>query len=325
MANETVQGIVSGIVNKSTGTPPVTNDVNTDKTGATSKDTVTAVDPNAGKEKYVVDGKEHYLTPEQAKAYVQKGLAFEPKVSELDRLQKETSQFLQTLREDPAKILLNPKFGDSPEGVLKKILASTKVSDPIKDALGQWYYENIITQERMTPEQREAAEWKRKATEYDSYREQQEAQRVQQENNARIQSALGVLKSQIGEALKEGGLDVNSKVAPQMASRIAKVILLANKLGKPLTPKQAYETARKELREYKTAFYDSLDEDKLVEELGKENAEKVRKHFLKKLQEKDSKSVKASSTGPTAKREERKTMNSDEFREYLEDLKRKGK
>jgi truncated hemoglobin YjbI len=111
-----------------------------------------------------------------------------------------------------------------------------------------------------------------------------------------------------------------------MASRIAKVILLANRLGKPLTPKQAYDTARQELRAYKTAFYDSLDEDKLVEELGKENAEKVRKHFLNKLKEKDAK-VKNSTTGTssTPKREERKTMNSDEFRAYLDDLKSKGK
>ena len=314
----TVQNVVSGIVNKANGAAPAA------PITKAPEGTAPVVDPNAGKDKYVVDGKEHYLTPEQAKAYVQKGLAFEPKVSELDRLQKETSQFLQTLKNDPAKILLNPQFGDSPDVVLKKILASTKVSDGVKDALGQWYYENIITQERMTPEQREAAEYKRKATEFDTYKEQQEAQRVQQENNARIQQAMGILKSQISEAMKEGGLDINSKVAPQMASRIAKVILLANKLGKSLTPKEAYAAARNELKAYKTAFYDSLDEDKLVEELGKENAEKVRKYYLKKMKEKDT-TLKNTGSGPSPKREERKTMNSDQFREYLAELKQKGK
>lgn len=320
MAENIAANISAAVAGKAAGTPP-------DKSTDTSKQvpgTTPVIDPNAGKEKFIVDGKEHYLTPEQAKAYVQKGLAFEPKVSELDRLQKETSQFLSTLQEDPAKILLNPKFGKSPEDVLRKLLASTKVSDPIKDALGQWYYENVITQERMTPEQREAAEWKRKASEYDTYRQQQEESRVEQDNQTRINAAMGVLKSQINEAMKEGGLDINSKVAPQMASRIAKVILLANKMGKQLTPKEAYGKAREELRAYKSAFYDSLDEDKLVEELGKENAEKVRKYYLKQLKEKD-KGLKNTNSGPVIKRDERKTMNSDQFRDYLDDLKRKSK
>src|SRR4029077_16154538 len=92
---------------------------------------IEVVDPNAGKEKYVVDGKEVYLSPEQAKAYVQKGLAFEPKISQLGRLQQETAAFLETLANDPGKVIYNDRFG-KPQEVLAKILKSTQVSDEIK-------------------------------------------------------------------------------------------------------------------------------------------------------------------------------------------------
>jgi hypothetical protein len=146
---------------------------------------VEIVDPNAGKEKYVVDGKEVYLSPEQTKAYVQKGLAFEPKISQLGRLQQETAAFLETLATDPGKVIYNDRFG-KPHEVLAKILNSTKVSDEIKDTIGQWYYNTVIVPGNMSPEQREAAEWKRKALAHDEMIKQQEQDRLSNENNTRV-------------------------------------------------------------------------------------------------------------------------------------------
>ena len=283
MANETATNIANAVTAKASGTSSANIDPKASKTAENTG--ATAIDPNAGKEKYVVDGKDRYLTPEEAKAYTQKGLAFEPKVSELTRLQQETALFIDTLKKDPAKVLFNPQFGN-PEQVLEKIMGSTKVSDQVKTLIGQWYYNNVIVPERMTPQQREMADLKRQADEYRTLKQQQEDAKVESENRSKIQAAMGLLKSQINEAMQAGGLAMDSKIAPQMASRIAKVILLAQRMGKTLTPAEAYQAARKELREYKTAFYDSLNEDQLVEELGKENAEKVRKYFVKKLKEK---------------------------------------
>ena len=279
-------------------------------------------DPNAGKEKYVVDGQDRWLTPAEAKAYVQKGLAFEPKISQLGRLQQETAAFLDTLANDPAKVIYNEKFG-KPADVLKKILASTKVSDEIKDALGQWYYNNVVVTEQMSPEQREAAEWKRKAEEYDTYRQQQESERIDAENNRKVQEALQTIKAQINEAMTEAGVPLDSKIAPQLAKRVAQVMQLGYVTGKVVTPKEAMAKVKQELSEYQKAYYDVLDEDKLVEQLGKENAEKVRKYYLKAVKESE-KDKKKDLSKPASKRDERKTMTPDEFRDYLTDLK-KGK
>lgn len=278
-------------------------------------------DPNAGKEKYVVDGQERYLTPEEARAYVQKGLAFEPKISQLGRLQHETAAFLQTLQDDPAKVIYNEKFG-KPAEVLKKILASTKVSDEIKDALGQWYYNNVVVPAGMTPEQREAAEWKTKAEEYENYKAQQETDRIEAENNAKVEQALQTIKAQINEAMTEAGVPLDSKIAPQLAKRVAQIMQLGYVNGKVVTPKEAMARAKNEFFEYQKAYYDVLDEDKLVEQLGKENAEKVRKYYLKTVKESEKDKPKRDFK-PSAKRDERKTMTPDEFRAYLDDLKKK--
>src|SRR6202142_1415275 len=271
-------------------------------------DGVEVVDPNKGKEKYVVDGKDRYLTLEEAKAYVQKGLAFEPKISQLGRLQQETAAFLDTLSNDPGKVIDYEKFG-KPQDVLSKIFNSTKVSDEIKETIGQWYFNNVIVPGNMSPEQREAAEWKRKATAHDEMIKQQETDRLSNENNARVQQALNVIKAQINEAMTEAGVPLDSKIAPQLAKRVAQIMQLGFVTGKVVTPKEAMAKVKAEIFEYQRSYFDVLDEDKLVEQIGKENAEKVRKYYLKQVKAKDS--VKQTHV-PTGKKDERKTMTPDQ-------------
>lgn len=283
---------------------------------------VEIVDPNAGKEKYVVDGVDKWLTPAEAKAYVQKGLAFEPRMDQLGRLQQETAAFLDTLQNDPGKVIYNERFG-KPQDVLAKILNSTKVSDEIKDTLGQWYYNNVIVPGNMSPEQREAAEWKRKAEAHDEMLRQNEQNRLSQENEARVQQALQTIKAQISEAMTEAGIPLDSKIAPQLAKRVAQIMQLGYVNGKVVTPKEAMAKVKQEIHEYQKSYYDVLDEDKLVEQLGKENAEKVRKYYLKAVKEAGKEAPKKDFK-PTGKRDERKTMTPDQFRDYLDDLK-KGK
>lgn len=304
---------------KAAGTPPAKTETavikNQENGGIEVKDV------NAGKEKYVVDGKEYFLTPEQAKAYIQKGIAFEPKVSHLGRLQQETAAFLDTLSKDPAKVLYNSKFG-SPKEVLARILQSTKVSDEIKDTVGQWFYNNVVIPEGMTPEQREAAEYKRKAEEYDSYKKAQEDEHLSRENEAKVQNALAEIKAKISEAMSEAGVPIESPIAPQLAKRVAQIMQLGFVNGKVVTPKEAMVKAKAEIMAYQQAYFDGLDEDKLVEQIGKGNAEKVRKYYLKQVKDGD-KTAKKDST-PAAKRDQRKVISPDDFRDYLSELKKKG-
>lgn len=282
-----------------------------------------AIDPNAGKRKFVVNGQEKWLTPQQADEYVQKGISFEPRISELARLQQETSQFLELLKTDPGKVLYNDKVGLTPKDALTKILGSSKISDEIKEVVGQWYYENVVKRANMDERDRAILERDERINELTAGEKARAEAAIAQENKQRVESAMATIKGQIKEALSELGIaNIDTPLGAQMSKRIADVMRLSYLSRKPCTVKEAVGKVRQEIKEFQKYFYDALDEDKLVEELGKENAEKVRKHFLKvvKAAEKDSKGE--SPEKRPAKRGERETMNSDEFREYLDGLKR---
>ena len=318
MAVDTAPNIVKAVTDKAAGGVPVSKHT---VVSPVSKDTAPPpVDPNAGKEKYVIDGQDRWLSPEQARAYVQKGIAFEPKMDQLGRLQHETAALLQTLQTDPARVIYNDQFG-KPHEVLAKLLQSTKVSDELKETLGQWYYQNVIVPSKMSPEAREAMEWKQKAQEHEAVLSQQAQMRQQAENQARVGQALAVLKSQISEAMTEAGVPLDAKIAPQLATRVAQVMQAAFYQNRMITPKEAMAAVKREIFGFQKAYYDMLDEDKLVDMLGKENAEKVRKYYLKAVKDAGA-ADKKNNFKPAAKREERKTMTPDEFREYLNDLKK---
>jgi hypothetical protein len=284
-------------------------------------------DPNAGKRKYIVNGQERWLTPQQADDYVQKGLSFEPRISELARLQAETARFLEVLKTDPAKVLYNPKVGLTPKDALAKILQSTKVSDEIKDAVGQWYYENVVKREQMDEKDRAILERDEQIKDLTAGEKAREEARIAQENMQKVNVAMAQLKGQIKEALTEIGItDIDSPLGAQLAKRIADVMRLSYFARKPCTVKEAVAKVREEIKAFQKQWYDGLDEDKLVEELGKENAEKIRKHFLKVVKAAEKESAQESGQKQTApRRDERKTMTPDEFREYLDGLKRSGK
>jgi hypothetical protein len=316
MPAETANNVIKDVLGKAS---PANGSNGKESTTPTKPPDSTPIDPNAGKEKYIVDGQERWLSPEQAKAYVQKGLAFEPKMDQLGRLQNETAALLEMLENDPAKVIYNERFG-KPHEVLAKLLGSTKVSEELKDTLGQWYYQNVIVPSKMSAEEREAMEWKAKAEESQAILQRQEQERLTAENTTRVNQALQVLKSQIAEAMTEAGVALDSRIAPTLATRVAQVMQAGFYQNRMVTPKEAMAIVKKEITEYQKSYYDMLDEDKLVEQLGKENAEKVRKYFLKAV--KDAGIEKKPNFKPSAKRDERKTMTPDEFREYLDDLKK---
>lgn len=310
------QNLVNGIHNKALGrTQPPETPAGTPPP-----------DPNAGKEKYTVDGKDVWLTPEQARGYVQKGIAFEPKVTQLSHLQNEMGQFLQTLSTDPLKILTDKRIGMSPEKVLEKIFASGQISEQLKESVGKWYYENVVAPMKMTPEERRAAELEKENAKYRTKEQQAADEAIRTENRQKFEAARNQIKAMIGEAMKESGLPNNdSLLGTEMARMVAYELKAAHFRREAITPKQAIEEVKAKMRTVQRAFYDHLDGENLVKELGEANVEKV-KQFLLKL-------VKPPAGGnplngnrlpSTLRNGERKTINLDDFHDQLAELKKKG-
>ena len=292
-----------------------------DAKGSNDPKSAPNADPNVGREQYKVNGKEIWLTPEQARAYVQKGLAFEPRMSELAKIQKEMKEFGDTFKNDPIKIY--QKMGLSPNEILKKVINDIDVSDETKELFGKWYYNNVVKRSQMTPEQIELEDHRKWRAEHEQKEKMTAEESAAKENAFKVQQALGELKGKIGEAMKEFNLpSLDSPVGAEIARRIAQVMKNSYFNRQPCTPKDAATKVREELKIYNSMFLDSLDDDKLIEAIGEKNAEKIKKHFLKLVKNENKPTVERT---PSTRKDERKVTNLDQFHEYLDGLKRSGK
>ncbi len=318
----TAANIVKGIEAKAAGKTP-------GKEAPAKNEVANVPDPHAGQKKYTVEGKDVWLTPEQADAYVSKGIAFEPRVSELDRLQREVAQLETAMIENPGLILGNlAKRANVPlQTMIEKVLSGT-ASDEVKEATGKWYWENVAKRHQMDPKDRELLEKDERIKQLEAKDKETAAAAIANENRAKVIRALGEVSAQIKETLAELGIkDVNSAAAIRITKEIADVMRVSYFSKQPCTAKVAAEKVKARIREYQKQFYDDLDEDQLVEQIGKANTEKVRKYFLKAVKEaeKGTQQEAGKSSAQTPKRGGRATINMDDLHDYLDDLKKTSK
>lgn len=320
----TAANIVKGIETKAAGKTPEK------KAETPVKNAVADVpDPHAGQKKYTVEGKDIWLTPEQADAYVSKGIAFEPRVSELARIKQEVAQLETAMIENPGLIIGNlAKRANVPLSTMIEKILSGNASDEVKEQTGKWYWENVAKRHQMDPKDRELLEKDERIQQLEAQDKQKAEAAIAAENRAKVVRALGEVSAQIKETLSELGIkDVNSAAAIRITKEIADVMRVSYFSKQPCTAKVAAEKVKARIREYQKQFYDDLDVDQLVEQLGKENAEKVRKYFLKAVKdaEKGTQQEAGRSSGTPPKRDERKTMNMDDLHDYLDELKKTSK
>lgn len=319
----TAANIVKGIQERTSGKAPAAAPVNGQQPPVNPS---APTDPNAGKEKYVVEGKEVWLTPNERTAWIQKGMAFEPKMDQLARLANEQVQFQRALLNDPGKVLAGlAKQANVPMRDLVQRVLKANVSDDIKESVGQWYYENAVEPLKLTPEQLKAREDAKYRTEREEADKQAQENAIRQANLQQVNQAMGTIKAQIAEAMKESGLPSNdTALGAEMAWMVAKTMQLAQRQRRALTPKQAIEHVKTRLKATQVAYYDSLDGENLVKELGESNSEKVKKYFLKLVSQNGNKPPTLPNGKPAVRNGERKTMSMDDFHDQLAELKKQG-
>lgn len=320
---QTASNIANSINNKLNGKAPAAQPpINDQKPPA---DPVS--DPNAGKDKYVVEGREVWLTPEQARSYVQKGLAFDRTSDQLGRLQQEQATFMRALITDPGTVLANiSKAHNVPmHDLVQKVLKGNS-SDEVKEAIGKWYYENAVEPLKLSPEQlkaREDAKWR---ADKEAQEKNTAAQSIRQENFAKFQKAMSEIKANISEAMKDSGLPNNdSELGSEMARMVAEQMRVAYFQKRAITPKQAIEFVKKKIRAVNSAYYETLEGQDLVAALGDIVTERVKKHYLKIAQDQGGQPP-AVQKGPRAasRNREREVITQDDMHDYLEKRKREG-
>lgn len=293
----------------------------------------TTADPNAGKKKYTVNKKEIWLTADEADAYVQKGIAFEPKMSHLDRLQREGWELIQKLKTDPLSVLFDKQIGHTPEVVLDRLEKSGQISPEFLERLGKLYYDKAVRPLQMTPEQRALEEATAKNKEYEAREAAAKDQAIKQENQKRVAQAMAQLTAFISEAMKESGLPSNdTRIGADMARMVADEIRIARYQNRSITPKQAIDTVKRNLRDVNSAFYEYLadkddddSEKRLEEALGEKVMKRIQKIWLKKAKAHDNPTAQTGSATQNGRRPSKPAMTREEFFEqHLAELKKRG-
>lgn len=324
----TANNIAKGISERARGKSPVEpkSVPEQDNKPVENKSETPVPDPNAGKEKYIVEGKEVWLTPQERTTWIQKGLAFEPRMDQLARLAQEQSQFVRALINDPLTVLKNvSKQQNIPISSLYEKILDGDWPEEVKEIIGKKYYHNAVEPLQLTPEQlkaREDAKWRQNK---ETQEKMQAEQAIRRENQAKFQAAFGNLKANIAEAMKDSGLpDNDTPLGAEMARMVADAMRVAYFRRQSLTPKQAIENVkRNRIVAFQNAYYQHLKGKELVEALGDPIVNELKNYLFKVAQERGNPIPNVSNgRKPMGRNRERETMNLDQFHESLEQYKK---
>ena len=284
-----------------------------------------AVDPKAAApvveptEEYKVGGKIVKLTKAQAKAYVEKAAYANDQLQSVKALRESTTNLINELKtpEGIVNILNNPKLGNSPSAVLKKLLASGAVDDDTKSFLQQWVWENGIKQTKMTPEQ---IKYENDLKLLESYKEKEGKAKALADEQAKqqgLQRAYGEIRSLVTGAITA---DKTFPMTEGAYRSVVEKLRVMNKQNVPVnaaTVAKALEQVKLDHKNHQIALLDAIiDDEELIKFIGPERASRIAKTYAKRFKAKQAAAApKVDLTAPAAPR---KPLTSAELKARLD-------
>ncbi|NCN38766.1 MAG: hypothetical protein GW914_00100, partial [Candidatus Aenigmarchaeota archaeon] len=210
--------------------------------------------------KLKVNGKEIEFdasNEDKVKAEVQKAFAAQEKFQHASKVQKQAEQFLEMLQRDPEAVLSHPSLGVN-----------------LREFAENYLYKQL-QEERLSPEEKQSKIEKQELEQYRAEREEQkkaqEAEKMEQLKEQYRQD----YQQKFVSALEKTGIPKTDWSIKRMADYMREAIRRGHSNISPedVAPmvKQDWLSAQREL-------LSSLDGEQLIEMVGKDTAEKIRKH-----------------------------------------------
>lgn len=193
----------------------------------------------------------------------QMGAASNEKFQEAAQIKREIQSMFETLATNPGKIFRHPSLGQK-----------------FREAAEKYIYEELQL-EMMAPELREGALAKRKLSELEQERLEQQQQFEAQEMERQQAHYKQKFEDDISKALNIGNLPKT----PFNVKRTAQHIQQAIEGGYELTYDQLAELVRNDIMvEHQALIANTPDVDTLINIIGKDNVDRIRKHNIQKVQ-----------------------------------------
>jgi hypothetical protein len=248
------------------------------------------------KYKVKVNGEEMEVTEEELIKGYQIRKAADEKFREASMLRKQAEEFISLLKKDPIKVLTHPSLGVD----FKK--------------LAEEYLYQQLEEELMDPKDRELKKYKAMIEEME--RQKQEQERAQQETmieQLKAEYSQNYVKD-ITEALQSSGLPKNEFTV----KRIAYYMYEGLRRGYNLSAKQVAPLVKEDYIKEQRALYSSLDGDLLVQLLGDDLVNKIRKYDVDKLKAK--KTPTTPKDQPTGRSDSKPKEKKKTYDEYMKEV-----
>lgn len=211
--------------------------------------------------KVKVNGEEVEVDEDELKAGYQTRKASDEKFREAAMSKKQAEEFIHLLRTNPKKVLSNPDLGIDVRKFAEEFLVEQ------------------MEEEMMDPKDRELRDAKRQLEEIEN-----EKKRIKEEEESKQAAQLKEKYSQeyqtsIVEALQTSGLPKSEHTVKRMAYYMHQGL----KRGMNLGAKDVVSLVKQDYIDEQKALYSNLDGDMLVQLLGSDVADKIRKYDVSKV------------------------------------------
>lgn len=247
--------------------------------------------------KFKIDDQEvtEELTEEDVIKHLQKAKGADKRFQEAAEVKARTARLLQQLKADPFKLLQHEQlYGKD---------ARAKVEE--------WLW-NQIQLEKMDPKEREALDMREKLKTYEA----QEKQRAEEEQRTKHEELkkhyAQEIDKEISEAIKASG----KQVTPYYFKRVAHYMGVALSQGKHVAAKDVVPLVEQDLQRDLQSMFGTASEEQVLQLLGDQNLEKVRRADLARargqFQKKDEPKP-ADDGAPSDKKDEKKKLDPREL------------
>lgn len=206
-----------------------------------------------------INGKKRLMTIEQMKREVQKGIAAEDKFREAATMRKEAQTILEYFKTNPAK-------------------AMKEMGHDVRQ-MAEEYLADEIRKEMMSPEQREAMDWKRRAEESESKLKEADTKAEAEQHQLKVQKIKQKYDVELTEALTASGLQSD----PSIIKGVARIMHDYLQDGYEISAKDAVAEFQDSLLKQASTLIRLVGPEKATAMLGDDFMTSIRKEDLKKL------------------------------------------
>jgi len=221
--------------------------------------------PQPRKMKLKVDGQEQEYDEAEVIRRAQLSSTAYKRIQEAQRERQQAEEFINKLKTKPFEVIDDPRLGLSQEQKIKLI--------------EDWYRKNVMEESTLTPEQKRLRD---QEAELKKYRDQEKA-KADKEHQDRLQMLeqhhLNNYKTVIRDALKVEGLPNNEFCAKRMATLLFK----NSELGLDMTPADVARLVKEDYIQEMKSLFGSSDGDVLLNLMGDDITNKIRKADLARL------------------------------------------